>query len=175
MSPYQVLGVRENATQADIKAAFRKRAMECHPDRHPGDKAKEDQFKRLSEANEILSRPDRRARYDQAEKRRRAQAEQQRRTGVQPQPWRPPMPTARTVTSQEAPRTVRPQERPPSSPPPGQTQGTLDMLRFGGLMVYGLSRVRWTRGTYWDPRVRRHRGPDGRFRPAIFGVPTHLR
>jgi curved DNA-binding protein CbpA len=195
VSPYQVIGVRENATQADIKSAFRKLALEYHPDRHPGDKAKEDQFKRLSEANEILSHPDRRARYDQAERRRKAHAEQLRRTGAHPQQWRPS--TTQRATHQGGPQAGRQQERAPSSPPQGQAQAAprqdaqaaprqdaragetmgqaSKSVLLGGLTVYGLGRVRWTPGTYWDPKVRRYRAPNGRFWPSLFGVPSHLR
>ena len=62
---YEILGVSKNATESDIKSAFRKKAKECHPDLHPGDKAKEAQFKELNEAAEILSDADKRAKYDQ--------------------------------------------------------------------------------------------------------------
>ena len=62
---YEVLGVDKNATEADIKKAYRKKAKECHPDLHPNDKDAEERFKELNEANEVLSDPDKRARYDQ--------------------------------------------------------------------------------------------------------------
>ena len=62
---YEVLGVDKNATDADIKRAFRRKAKECHPDLHPDDKEAEARFKELNEANEVLSDPDKRARYDQ--------------------------------------------------------------------------------------------------------------
>ena len=62
---YEVLGVDKNATEADIKKAFRKKAKECHPDLHPNDKEAEERFKELNEANEVLSDADKRARYDQ--------------------------------------------------------------------------------------------------------------
>ncbi|MBE5793789.1 MAG: molecular chaperone DnaJ [Clostridiales bacterium] len=62
---YEVLGVDKNATEADIKKAFRKKAKECHPDLHPNDKDAEERFKELNEANEVLSDADKRARYDQ--------------------------------------------------------------------------------------------------------------
>lgn len=55
----------KTATESEIKSAFRKKAKECHPDLHPGDKAKEAQFKELNEAAEILSDADKRAKYDQ--------------------------------------------------------------------------------------------------------------
>ena len=62
---YEVLGVDKNATEADIKKAYRKKAKECHPDLHPNDKDAEERFKELNEANEVLSDADKRARYDQ--------------------------------------------------------------------------------------------------------------
>ena len=61
---YATLGVQKNATDADIKKAFRKLARESHPDLHPGDKAAEAKFKRINEANEVLSDPEKRAKYD---------------------------------------------------------------------------------------------------------------
>lgn len=62
---YEVLGVQKGATEEEIKKAFRRKAKECHPDLHPGDKEAEERFKELNEANEVLSDPDKRARYDQ--------------------------------------------------------------------------------------------------------------
>lgn len=61
---YQTLGVPRTATQADIKKAFRKLARAHHPDAKPGDKAAEQRFKDVNEANEVLSDPDKRAKYD---------------------------------------------------------------------------------------------------------------
>jgi molecular chaperone DnaJ len=61
---YDVLGVSRNATADELKKAYRKLAMKYHPDRNPGDKAAEDQFKEASEAYQVLSEPERRAQYD---------------------------------------------------------------------------------------------------------------
>ena len=60
-----MLGVPRTASTEDIKKAYRKLAKECHPDLHPNDKDAEARFKELNEANEVLSDPDKRARYDQ--------------------------------------------------------------------------------------------------------------
>ena len=62
---YEVLGVSKNATDDEIKRAYRKKAKECHPDLHPDDKEAVERFKELNEANEVLSDPNKRARYDQ--------------------------------------------------------------------------------------------------------------
>ena len=62
---YEVLGVDKKATDEEIKRAYRKKAKECHPDLHPDDKEAVERFKELNEANEVLSDPDKRARYDQ--------------------------------------------------------------------------------------------------------------
>ena len=62
---YEVLGVQKNATADEIKKAYRKKAKECHPDLHPNDKEAEARFKELNEANEVLTDPEKRARYDQ--------------------------------------------------------------------------------------------------------------
>src|SRR2546428_2389576 len=61
---YVVLGVQRDASEADIKKAYRKLAMECHPDRNNGDKAAEEKFKLVTEAYEVLRDPDKRAAYD---------------------------------------------------------------------------------------------------------------
>jgi molecular chaperone DnaJ len=62
---YEILGVQRNASAAQIKAAFRKLAMQHHPDRNPGDKAAEQRFKELNEAYEVLKDDSKRAAYDQ--------------------------------------------------------------------------------------------------------------
>ena len=62
---YEVLGVSKNATQDEIKKAYRKLAIENHPDRNPGDKAAEDRFKEATEAYEILSDETKKRNYDQ--------------------------------------------------------------------------------------------------------------
>jgi molecular chaperone DnaJ len=61
---YESLSVERTATDIDIKAAFRKQAMQCHPDRNPGDHSAEHRFKEINEAYEILKDPDKRAAYD---------------------------------------------------------------------------------------------------------------
>ncbi len=62
---YEVLGVGKNASTAEMKAAYRKLALEFHPDRNPDNKEAEEKFKEASEAYEVLSDNDKRTRYDQ--------------------------------------------------------------------------------------------------------------
>ena len=62
---YEVLGVPRDASEDQIKKAYRKSAMKFHPDRNPGDKEAEEKFKEATEAYEILSNPDLHQRYDQ--------------------------------------------------------------------------------------------------------------
>jgi curved DNA-binding protein len=91
---YKVLGVDKKASVEDIRKAFRKLAVKYHPDKNPNDKTAEDKFKEISEANDVLSNPDKRKRYDEfgenweyAEKsganRQRQQQQQQGRGGGQ--------------------------------------------------------------------------------------------
>ena len=61
---YELLGVQRAASAEDIKKAYRKLAMQHHPDRNPGDKASEHKFKELSEAYEVLKDDQKRAAYD---------------------------------------------------------------------------------------------------------------
>jgi len=61
---YEVLGVNRGVEAAELKRAYRKLAMELHPDRNPGDKEAEAKFKEASEAYQVLSDPEKRARYD---------------------------------------------------------------------------------------------------------------
>ena len=63
--PYDILGVPRTATSDEIKKAYRKAAIKYHPDKNPGDKEAEEKFKEAAEAYDVLSNPDKRARYDQ--------------------------------------------------------------------------------------------------------------
>ena len=62
---YEVLEVTKTATAEEIKKAYRKKAIQFHPDKNPGDKTAEEKFKEAAEAYDVLSNPDKRARYDQ--------------------------------------------------------------------------------------------------------------
>src|SRR5215475_4164379 len=61
---YEILGVSKTATAEEIKKAYRKVAMQYHPDRNPGDKSAEEKFKEAAEAYEVLSDTDKKAQYD---------------------------------------------------------------------------------------------------------------
>jgi DnaJ-class molecular chaperone len=62
---YKILGVSKNAGEKEIRSAYRKLARKYHPDVNPGDKAAEEKFKEINEANEVLSDPEKRKKYDE--------------------------------------------------------------------------------------------------------------
>ena len=62
---YDILGVSKQASEAEIKKAYRKKAIQYHPDKNPGDQTAETNFKKAAEAYEVLSDSKKRAQYDQ--------------------------------------------------------------------------------------------------------------
>ena len=62
---YEVLGLNKGASEAEIKKAYRSLAKKYHPDLNPGDAEAEEKFKEINEANDVLSDPDKKAKYDQ--------------------------------------------------------------------------------------------------------------
>jgi len=84
---YQILGVAENATIADIKTAYRKLAMEHHPDRNPGDPSAENKFKQVQEAYENLIDVNKRARYNAKRPQPKAQPKPQPKAKPKAKPF----------------------------------------------------------------------------------------
>src|SRR5258707_7670761 len=85
---YKVLGVNKNATQEEIKSAYRKLARKLHPDLNPNDKEANKKFQQVNEANEVLSDPEKRKKYDKYGKdwEHADQFEQARRSQQQSRP-----------------------------------------------------------------------------------------
>jgi curved DNA-binding protein len=89
---YKVLGIKKSASEAEIKKAYRSQARKYHPDLNPGDKEAEKKFKEVNEANEVLSNPENRKKYDKYGKEWKQaeayeQANRQRGGGRRQQQW----------------------------------------------------------------------------------------
>src|SRR5215813_7689356 len=86
---YQVLGINKNATEDEIKKVYRKLARKYHPDLNPNDKEANKKFQQINEANEVLSDPEKRKKYDQYGKdwQHAEQFEQARRARAQSHDW----------------------------------------------------------------------------------------
>src|SRR6187551_1671763 len=84
---YKILGIEKNATEEDIKKAYRKLARKMHPDLNPNDKDAHHKFQHINEANEVLSDPEKRKKYDAYGKdwQHAEQFEQQKRSAGQSQ------------------------------------------------------------------------------------------
>ena len=65
--PYQTLGIKRDASQDEIRSAYRRLAKKLHPDLNPGNKNAEEEFKSVSAAYDLLGDPDKRARFDRGE------------------------------------------------------------------------------------------------------------
>lgn len=140
---YTTLGIARNATDKDIKSAFRRLARKYHPDVNPGDKSAESRFKEINEAYEVLSDPAQRSKYDRYGKQwKQADAYDAAGRGRTTQTsWTPPRSTNRrtttfdwdTVFADEKPGKTQP---PPADPTGGANGGFGDifdrMFRNGG-------------------------------------------
>nr|HEX4316235.1 J domain-containing protein [Kofleriaceae bacterium] len=161
---YDVLGVTRDAPPEAIKASYRRLAKELHPDHHPGDVKKEQRFKAVTAAYDVLSDPDRRQAYDSRLDHEARAAEQRRATEAELQ--------ATEQARRFAEEFARVQRQPPPAPPPAPaTPNTTTFPWFDivvGIAALGgiaaLAYANATPSSHWDPVVQRRRGPDGRFR-----------
>lgn len=103
---YELLGVAKTATVDEIKSAFRQRAKACHPDRHAGSPAHEEEFKRLSVAHDVLKDPMKRASYDDSLRQRRIAPPS--REPVRPRPVKPATRPSAAYTTPAAAAVVAP-------------------------------------------------------------------
>lgn len=103
---YKVLGVSKNATQDEIKRAYRTLARKYHPDVNPGDKAAEEKFKEINEAHEVLSDNEKRQKYDRFGK----QWQQYQRSGGRPEDFDWSQWTSPGRSGSQGYRTVTPEE-----------------------------------------------------------------
>lgn len=103
---YQILGLNKDASEAEIKKAYRKLARKYHPDVNPGDKSAEEKFKEINEAYEVLSDPEKRQKYD----RFGAQWRQYERSGGRPEDFDWSQWSARPGAGGTYTRTVSPEE-----------------------------------------------------------------
>lgn len=146
---YDVLGVGEDSTPDQIKAAFRSLAFKHHPDRNLGDASAEATFKAINEAYRTLGDAANRSAYDRDLASRRAAENAARAAQTAPQDPRP-RPQARAT-------------RPPAppSPPPASLWGAVFATVLG---IVGLGFATASGGAdRWDSRAGRYRGSDGRF------------
>ncbi len=154
-SHYSVLSIGEGATRDEVKAAFRKKAKEHHPDANGGSEESAARFRKVKSAYDVLSDPTRRREYDhqlrreRLDERVRALAAKARATAVRARQSRRPTSSPYAVRSARA--------RP--SGDPGAAVGTAAVgFAIGAVLAAVLGS-----DSRWDPKVKRYRGSDGRF------------
>ena len=158
---YSILGVGKDASDKEIKSAYRKLARTYHPDVNPGDEASEEQFKRINEAYQVLSDPDKRQKYD----RFGAQWEQYERAGGQPHDFDWGAWQAQPGAGRSYSRTVSPEEFEQMFGGGGAGGGFSDFFQtlFGGA-------GRRQSGFYGDPQAYQARPRRGRDQEHVVEV-----
>jgi curved DNA-binding protein CbpA len=159
---YETLSVGEDATEDDIKAAYKRRAHECHPDRHGGNLAAEEAFKNLGAAYGVLRDSSKRASYDLELKLRRAEAAEARRPTPAPS-WSPPRPAPAPVPRWAPPPSGAPGYAAPPAQGSGFGFGTFLCFMFLGGAAGAAMAAAEHDGDRWDPVAGRYRDRFGRF------------
>lgn len=188
-NPYLMLGIPESASISDIKSAFRKHAKGCHPDHNPGDKAKEDRFKDLVDAYDLLRDEKRRKVFDAGLRKTRAAETRKPAAAPAQQPHEQIAAAIREMQAAQARRRAaqeratreslerlrrrRVTDQKPGAAHIARALNTANSSPLGSILglaalvgIAAMADAREKRRGKWDHRVQRRRGPDGRIRPT---------